>query len=213
MQNELPFINQNYHLSEKLKAIVIVILSLVAIITIFVSLIVDYCTSIALSWSLIAIVSIVTLWLIAIPSLTSRTTVVFKTLLLASSIPIPFLIIISLILKLPVIFTLGACISLIAIFGAWVIYGVFCEFCKNLWRALGFSLLILIPIPIAITHISAYFLAYVPFDFTSDILNSLITLMIPLICFGFDYLVSSKKKQKVAQNENCSITWTRTNTI
>ena len=60
-------------------------------------------------------------------------------------------------------------------------------------RAFGFALLVLIPVPIAITHISAYFLPQVQFDFTSDIFNSGITLALSLACFGVDYLLYHKK--------------------
>lgn len=71
--------------------------------------------------------------------------------------------------------------------------GIFRKCRKNLWRAFGFALLVLIPVPIAITHISAYFLPQVQFDFTSDIFNSGITLALSLVCFGVDYLHYHKK--------------------
>ena len=64
---------------------------------------------------------------------------------------------------------------------------------EKLWRAFGFALLVLIPVPIAITHISACFLPQVQFDFTSDIFNSGITLALSLVCFGVDYLLYHRK--------------------
>ena len=103
------------------------------------------------------------------------------------------LAILSLLLNKSVIFTLGICITLIAIAAIWIIYGIFRKCAKNLWRAFGFSLLVLIPVPIAITHISAYFLPQIPFDFTSDIFNSGITLTLSLVCFGIDYLLYHRK--------------------
>ncbi len=103
------------------------------------------------------------------------------------------LAILSLLLNKSVIFTLGICITLIAIAAIWIIYGIFRKCAKNLWRAFGFALLVLIPVPIAITHISACFLPQVQFDFTSDIFNSGITLALSLVCFGVDYLHYHKK--------------------
>ena len=58
---------------------------------------------------------------------------------------------------------------------------------------LPYALLVLIPVPIAITHISACFLPQVQFDFTSDIFNSGITLALSLVCFGVDYLLYHRK--------------------
>ena len=146
-----------------------------------------------LSWSLIVAVSIIAAWLMLLPSLISRTKIVLKTLVVISAIPIPLLAILSLLLQKSVIFTLGICITLIAIAAIWVIYGIFRKCKKNMWRAFGFALLVLIPVPIAITHISDYFLPQVQFDFTSDIFNSGITLALSLVCFGVDYLLYHRK--------------------
>lgn len=156
-------------------------------------LICDYFTSDRLSWSLIAAVSIIAAWLMILPSLISRTKIVLKTLVVVSAVPIPLLAILSLLLNKSVIFTLGICATLIAIAAIWIIYGIFRKCRKNLWRAFGFALLVLIPVPIAITHISACFLPQVQFDFTSDIFNSGITLALSLVCFGVDYLLYHRK--------------------
>src|SRR5699024_105735 len=168
--------------------IILVIVSAAALIAGCVCLICDYFTSDRLSWSLIAPVSIIAAWLMMLPSRISRTKIVLKTLVVVSAVPIPLLAILSLLLNKSVIFTLGICVTLIAIAAIWIIYVIFCTCAKNLWRAFGFTLLVLIPVPIAITHISACFLPQVQFDFTSDIFNSGITLALSLVCFGVDYL-------------------------
>ena len=191
--NELPYKKRNYRLSERGKRIVLVIVSAAALVAGCVCLICDYFTSDRLSWSLIAAVSIIAAWLMMLPSLISRTKIVLKTLVVVSAVPIPLLAILSLLLNKSVIFTLGICVTLIAIAAIWIIYGIFCTCAKNLWRAFGFTLLVLIPVPIAITHISACFLPQVQFDFTSDIFNSGITLALSLVCFGVDYLHYHKK--------------------
>ena len=182
--NELPYKKRNYRLSERGKRIILVIISAAALIAGCVCLICDYFTSDRLSWSLIAAVSIIAAWLMMLPSLISRTKIVLKTLVVVSAVPIPLLAILSLLLNKSVIFTLGICATLIAIAAIWIIYGIFCKWRKKLWRAFGFALLVLIPVPIAITHISACFLPQVQFDFTSDIFNSGITLALSLCALG-----------------------------
>lgn len=191
--DELPYKRRDYRLSERGKRIILVIVSVAALIAVCVCLICDYFTSDRLSWSLIAGVSIIAAWLVLLPSLISRTKIVLKTLVVVSAIPIPLLAILSLLLNKSVIFTLGICITLIAIAIIWIIYGIFRKCKKNLWRAFGFALLVLIPVPIAITHISACFLPQAQFDFMSDIFNSGITLALSLVCFGGDYLHCQKK--------------------
>lgn len=191
--DELPYKKRSYRLSERSKRIIWIIVSAAALIAGCVCLICDYFTSDRLSWSLIAATSIIAAWLIILPSLISRTKIVLKTLVVVSAIPIPLLTILSLFLQNSIIFTMGICITLIAIVAIWVIYGIFRKCRKYLWRAFGFTLLVLIPVPIAITHISACFLPQGQFDFTSDIFNSGITLALSLVCFGVDYLLYHRK--------------------
>lgn len=193
--DELLYKNKkrSYHLSERGKRIILVVVSAAALIAGCVCLICDYFTSDRLSWSLIAVASIIAAWLMLLPSLISRTRIVLKTLVVVSVIPFPLLAILSLLLKRSVIFTLGVCITLIVIAAIWTMYIIFRKCRKNLWRAFGFALLVLIPVPIAITHITACFLPQVQFDFTSDIFNSGITLALSLVCFGVDYLLYHRK--------------------
>lgn len=179
--------------SEKIRRIVLAIVSAAALIAVCVCLICDYFTSDGLSWSWIAAASIAAGWLIVLLSLLSGTKIVLKTLAAVSAVPIPLLAVLALLLKKPVIFTLGACITLVAAAAIWAIYGIFRKCRRRLWRAFGFALLVLIPVPIAITHISSCFLPQVRFDFTSDIFNSAITLALSLVCFGVDYLRSHGK--------------------
>ena len=197
--DELLYKKRSYRLSEKGKRIILVIASAAALIAGCVCLICDYFISDQLSWSLIAAVSIAAAWLILLPVLISRTKIVRKTLVAVSIIPIPLLAVLSLLLKKLIVFTLGSCIALIAIAAIWAIYGIFRKCRQNLWRAFGFSLLVLIPAPIAITHIAASFLPTVPFDFTSDVFNSGISLALSLVCFGADYLRSHGKGDETGE--------------
>ena len=195
--DELPFKKRTYRLSEKAKRMILVIVSAATLVAVLACLICDYFTAESLSWSLIAIVSIVAAWLMILLGLTAKKKIIQKTLLVTSIIPIPLLALLALLLKIPVIFTLGTCISFIAIAAVWAIYGIFRKCYNRLWRGFGFALLISIPVPIAITHISAYFMPQNKYDFTSDIFNSGITLALSLACFGLDYLLYRRKGESV----------------
>lgn len=105
--DELLYKKRSYHLSERGKRIILVVVSAAALIAGCVCLICDYFTSDRLSWSLIAVASIIAAWLMLLPSLISRTRIVLKTLVAVSVIPFPLLAILSLLLKRSVIFTLG----------------------------------------------------------------------------------------------------------
>ncbi len=192
--DEIPFKKKTYHLSEKTKRLLLIIVSVTELIAVFVCLICDYFTAEKLSWSLIASLSIFAAWLITLPAFCS-TKIILKTLLVLSIIPIPYLSILAWILKEKVVCTLGICISLVSIAAVWIIYGIFRKYHKRLWRAFGFSLLVVIPVSIAITHISKYFISQNQSDFTSDIFNSAITLILSLVCFEIDYLLCQRKDE------------------
>lgn len=186
--NELPCKKRRYYLSEKNKRIILIIISAAALVACYVCLICDYFTSERLTWSLISVASIVAAWFIILPGLVCKMKVVLKTLIVVTIIPMPLLGVLSLVLRKKVIFTLGFFITLIAVVTIWAIYWVFRKCKSSLWRALGFSLLFLIPVSIAVTHISAYFLLQVQFNFSSDVFNSGITIVLSFVCFGLDYL-------------------------
>ena len=62
---ELPYKKRSYHLSERGKRIILVVVSAAALIAGCVCLICDYFTSDRLSWSLIAVASIIATWLMS----------------------------------------------------------------------------------------------------------------------------------------------------
>ncbi|RLP07127.1 helix-turn-helix domain-containing protein [Propionibacterium australiense] len=197
--DELPVRKRNYRLSERSRRILLVSFSAAALTAICVCLICDYFTADELSWSLIAATSIVAGWLILIPGLTARTRPVLRTLLMASIVPVPLLALLSVLLQKSVILTLGACISLVAVATLWAVYGIFRRFWPNWYRAAGFSLLVMIPVPIAITHLAAAFLQQGTRDLTSEIFNSAITLVLALVCFGLDFVDRHRMDEEADQ--------------
>ena len=172
----------------EVKGLILTLLSAAALTAALVCLICDYFTSEGLSWSWIVTASLAAAWLLALPCLTARKQLLQKTLVMASILPFPLLALLAFLLETPVVFTLGACVSLIVIAGAWAIYGIFRRCRGRLWRAAGFALLVLTPAPIAITHTVARFLTPVRTDLASDLFHSGITLILSAICFCLDRL-------------------------
>ena len=115
--------------------------------------------------------------------------------LTASIVPVPVLAILALLLNSLVIFTMGICITAVSVAVLWIIYGIFRKCSKNLWRAFGCALLVMIPTPIAIIFIRACFISEIQYDITSIAFNSIITLALALAFFGLDYLFSRKRKE------------------
>ena len=172
----------------EVKGLILTLLSAAALTAALVCLICDYFASEGLSWSWIVTASLAAAWLLALPCLTARKQLLQKTLVMASILPFPLLALLAFLLETPVVFTLGARVSLIVIAGAWAIYGIFRRCRGRLWRAAGFALLVLIPAAIAITHAVAQFLPLIRADLASDLFHSGITLILSAICFCLDCL-------------------------
>ena len=172
----------------EVKGLILTLLSAAALTAALVCLICDYFTSEGLSWSWIVTASLAAAWLLALPCLTARKQLLQKTLVMASILPFPLLALLAFLLETPVVFTLGARVSLIVIAGAWAIYGIFRRCRGRLWRAAGFALLVLIPAAIAITHAVAQFLPLIRADLASDLFHSGISLVLSSICFCLDCL-------------------------
>lgn len=181
------------HLPEKLRPILLAVLTALALAAACICLICDYFTAEALSWSWIAIVSIAAAWLILLPALSAKSKVLPKTLLAVSVVPLALLATLALLLKRPVIFTLGTGITLVSAAALWAIYGIFRKCRDRLWRGLGFSLLLFIPLPIAIMGMVALALPRAQLSFDSSLFNSAITLALALGCFGIDHWKRQRK--------------------
>ena len=195
--DEIPSRKKGFHISDKVKRIILIAVSVMSLIAACTCLICDYFTAESLSWSLISIVSILSGWLILLPCLTAGKKIVAKTLLIISIIPFPLLALIAFIYKKPIILSLGVSISFIGIISVWMIYMILYKCRKRLWLGCAYSLLLIIPISASINHTVATFLKPDIYDRKSDIFNSIITFMLSLICFGVNYLSTHKKGTEI----------------
>ena len=172
-----PVQKKAFRFTEKTKHTLLTAVSALELTAVLVCLVCDYFTAGSLSWSLIAIAAMAAGWFVLLPVLTAKEKVIFKTLLAASTVP------------------LGSCISLVCIAAVWGIYNIFRKNRACLWRALGFALLVILPVPVIITYLAAHFLPQAQIDLTSALFNSGITVILLLACFGEDYLRRKKKEE------------------
>lgn len=194
--DERPAQKKHFHFTAKAKRPLLAAVTFAGLAAVSVCLIVDYFTAEHLTWSLIAATTITAAWFITLPVLAAKEKILFKTLLAICIVPFPLLAVLALILKNTTIFTLGACITLVCVSAIWGIYKLFLQLSTHLWRAFGFSLLILLPVPILITQLVAVFLPQYPADFTSNLFHCGITVILSLVCFGMDYLHHQKQEEK-----------------
>lgn len=180
------------HFTELAKRRGLTALSAAAFVAIFVCLICDYFTSQSLTWSLTVTASVAAAWLLCLPCFLAKGKVVLKTLLTASLVVIPYLALLSCLLKNPLLFKLGTCISLVSLVAVWVMYAISRKCRSRLWRAFGLALLVIIPMTILDNHIVAAFVANGELDASSDLFNSIITFLLAFLCFGMDYLQRRK---------------------
>lgn len=163
------------------------LVSVTFLVAILVCLVCDYLIKGKLSWSLIVILSLMASWLLLIPLLKAKDKVIQKLLINVSVIAIPFLAGLSIVLKLPLIFKLGLCITIVSIAAIWSIYGIFIKYHRRIFIAIGLIFIISIPLALGITHITAYFIEEVHTDFGSDIFHTAVSLILAGICFVVDY--------------------------
>lgn len=196
VQPEEPPTRKKHRPPVWLRSISLAVLTGAALAAGCICLVCDYFTAEALSWSWIAIASIAAAWLILLPALSAKSKVLPKTLLAVSVVPLALLAVLALLLKRPVIFTLGTGITLVSAAALWAIYGIFRKCRDRFWRGLGFSLLLFIPLPIVIMGMVALALPQAQLSFDSGLFNSAITLALALGCFGLDAFVGQRRPPK-----------------
>lgn len=153
-----------------------------------VCLICDYAAGLALDWSLIACAAIAVGWFVLLPLFSGRQCVMLSILRRITLVSLPFLALLSFLLKNALVITLGGSAALVALAALWLCFAIFQKCQGSLLQKTGFALLLLIPPTIAINHLCAFFLPDLAASRPSDIFNSAITLLLALVCFGADHI-------------------------
>lgn len=180
---------------ERVKNIAFSLLSSAIILTAVICMICDFCIAGRLKWSLIVLASLLFSWLLLLPLLKARGRIIVKFLALLSVAVFPYLFILSRLVEAPMLFRMGACISLISLIGIWCIYASFVKISSRKIRAAGIVLLIIIPMMWGINSSVAYFLRQ-PLDSSTKFVDSLMTVLLIIsagICFWKGFSVQDGK--------------------
>lgn len=180
---------------ERVKNIAFSLLSSAIILTAVICMICDFCIAGRLNWSLIVLASLLFSWLLLLPLLKARGRIIVKFLALLSVAVFPYLFILSRLVEAPMLFRMGACISLISLIGIWCIYASFVKISSRKIRAAGIVLLIIIPMMWGINSSVAYFLRR-PLDSSTKFVDSLMTVLLIIsagICFWKGFSVQDGK--------------------
>lgn len=187
MDTRLSF-NQN-----KVLKWVLVVALISSMIVITTCIICDYFITKGFDWSFIVMLSIVTFW-IFIPYTVGKEKGIRNALIVLSIVSIPFLFVLSLILGIQLVFTLGGCISFICCLSLWGIYFIFLKYQKLKLRAFGYSLLLTIPLMFGIIWISNFFIESYTIHRGSVIFQLMMTILLAISCFVVEYLKKASFK-------------------
>ncbi len=167
------------------------IFTIICLIAVIVCVICDLAISKTLTWSLIPISAITFAWLILLPSMMCKKKIVIATLLSLTIFIIPFLYILSVLIKDTEILSVGAIMSTIGLIYLWSIVGISQKFKQRKYIVASISLLLGIPLCL-IVNITLSKMTLEPIIDIWDILTIFILLIISIILFMIDYYKSKK---------------------
>lgn len=155
----------------------------------------DFCIAGQLTWSYLVAFSLLFGWLLLLPLFKARGHIIRNLLLALSLTAIPYLAVLSRLLGLPVLYKMGAVISVISLLGLWCIYLSFSKIAHRKLYAAGILLLVIIPVMWGINYTVSFFLRQ-PLDASTKFVDSLTTLALLVsaaYCFGKEFLRSRKQ--------------------
>lgn len=180
-------------------AILSIIFSVTLLIGILVCVICDIAISGNLSWSLIPISSVVFAWAIFFPMIALGKRGILGSLLAVSILSIPFLYLLSELVKVKAVFSVGLIVAIISLVYLWTIFAIFKRFSKRKFAAAGITFLLTVPLVLLINITLSRMIADPVVDLW-DILSVFILLVFSICSFVCDYA-----KNKVLEAEQNSI--------
>lgn len=169
--------------------IISMLFSTTLLIGIMVCLICNMAISGNLTWSLIPVSSIVFAWVISFPSIILGKRGIIVSLISLSVFTIPYLFLLSSLLKTKEVFSVGAMIAVASIVFLWIIVAVFKRIERKL-AALGTTFLSAIPLMIIVNVILSKMIEEPVLD-VWDVLSVFMLLILAFVSFICDY---AKKK-------------------
>lgn len=166
------------------------IFSITLLAGIIICCICDIAISGGLTWSLISGSSIAFAWVVSFPCIRLRKNRIAASLISLSIFVIPYLYLLSCLLKTKEVFSIGAVMSAISIVFLWLIFAVFRCIGKKTSTAVGLSFLLGIPF-LFVVNIMLSKMISEPICDAWDIVSMLVLLLSALISFAF-----GNKKEK-----------------
>ena len=171
--------------------IISILFSVTLLVGIMVCLICDIAISGNLTWSLIPVSSIVFAWVISFPGIIMGKRGIIVSLISLSVFIVPYLFLLSSLVKTKEVFSVGAIMAVVSIIFLWIIVAVFHRIGKTkAFVALGITFLLAIPFTFIVNIILANMMAEPLFD-VWDMLSVFILLILAFVSFLCHY---AKKK-------------------
>lgn len=175
----------------RIKKNILAVLSLAFMIAVVACVITDLCISKSLTWSLIVILSLVFSWILLFPFFRAKEKVIRKTFIVLSLEVIPFLVVLSWLLKMPDIWKMGSCISIVSLIGLWCVYAVFVKIKDRKFRAAGIAFLVAVPVTWGINTVIEFFTRESSAAPVNHLINIISVAVLAVICFGIDFFMYS----------------------
>lgn len=170
----------------KKNVIISIIFSAILLIGLMVCTICDVAISGNLTWSLIPISSIIFTWVVSFPITILGKKGILGSLMSISIFIIPYLYILSSLIKAKAVFSIGAIMALISIMYMWFIFWIFNRLKIRKLFATGITFLLSIPYMLLINVILSRMISE-PIVDVWDILSIFILLIFSFVFFVWDY--------------------------
>lgn len=133
--------------------IILILYTITMVIGILVCCICDIAISGTLTWSLIALSSILIAWIVSFPVILLGKRGILISMISISIFIIPFMYILSILIKVRKVFSIGAVMSILTLVFLWVIWGMYHRLKERKLLATGITLLFAIPFTLLINSI------------------------------------------------------------
>lgn len=167
-------------------AIISTIYTIIMVIGIVVCCICDIAISGTLTWSLIVFSSILVMWIASFPVILLGKKGVLVAMIAISILIIPFMYILSILIKVNEVFSIGAIMSIISLVFLWMIYVLYYRLKERKLLATGITFLFAIPFTLLINSTLTKMIGE-PVNDIWDILSIVILLIIAVAFIIGDY--------------------------
>ncbi len=162
------------------------IYTIAMVIGIMVCCICDIAISGTLTWSLIVLSSVLVTWIASFPIILLGKKGVLAAMIAVSIFMVPFMYLLSILIKVKEVFRIGAVMSILSLVFLWIIYGMYRRLKERKLLAAGITFLLAIPFTILINSILSKMIGEPVMDIW-DLLSALILFIIAVAFILGDY--------------------------